>query len=125
MNPIIEKYQEYKKQFHAETWNEYPLPGGMVCVNSEQTEALVYMDGRYPTIEDGYQVNDFITETEEVLWGAMIVEFLDPKELIIVNAGEKISCNPKRPISMSGKCVCRVTFDQVWDGKQKSYFQPQ
>ncbi len=77
-------------------------------------------DGRYPT-EEGYQINDYITETETVLWGAAITEFPDTEEIVISTVGESLALPPKKRFSISGKCVCHVVMDQKWDSSQKHY----
>ncbi len=121
MRTIEKKYEEIKKEYAAETWNEYDLPGGKVAVNPNGLEALVMTDGRYPTYDEGYQINDYISETEKILWGAAVIELPDTLEIIVTKEGESYTFLPKVRFSITGKCVCHVSMDQVWDSSQKHY----
>lgn len=123
MRLIEQKYQEYKEQYGAQEWAEYGLPGGKVALNPNGLEAIVLSDGRYPSYEEGYQINDYITETETVLWGAGVIELPDEGKIIIAQANDSYSFAPKQRFSITGKCVCHVVMDQRWDSAQKHYVQ--
>ena len=121
MNEVEKQYEAAKQQFAGADWNEYETPGGKVTVNPDGLEAIVMTDGRYPTVEDGYQINDYISETETVLWGAAVIEFPDSEELIITTIGQSCTFIPKKRFSIAGKCVCKVVMDQKWESSQKHY----
>src|SRR6185436_516066 len=112
-------YQKFKETYNAGNWSEYEIAGGKVALSPSLTEAIVYTDGRYPTILEGYQVNDTITETEKTLWGIAVIELADPFEVVTVKEGDSYSFKPGRPYSISGKCVSYITMDKPWDSKQK------
>jgi hypothetical protein len=124
MNLIETFYAAAKAKLGADRWPEYSLPGGKVAVSPCSQQAIVFTDGRYPTLADGFHLNDHIAETEEVLWGGAVVEFTDPPELIVIRAGDTIRFPPGRPYSVSGKCVSRVCMDKPWDTTQKRFVQP-
>jgi hypothetical protein len=121
MKQIEQQYQHYKASLDAGSWPEYDVPGGKVVVSPDGLRCLVYTDGRYPLFEDGFHVNDSITETEEILWGAAVVELAEPFELLSLAQGERLALQPGRPYSVSGKCVSLISMDRSWDGAQKRY----
>lgn len=121
MKPIEQTYEHYKAEFGCGAWPEYEVPGGKVVVSPDGLRCLVFTDGRYPAFEEGYHVNDSITETEQILWGAAVVELAAPFELIAVGAGARISLLPGRPYSVSGKCVSMISMDRTWDSAQKHF----
>lgn len=116
-----QQYALAKETYNTKDWNEYETPGGMVVVNPNGLEAIVMTDGRYPTIEEGYQINDYISETETVLWGTAVIELPDSGEIVVTTVGESFTFIPGKKFSISGKCVCKVVMDQKWDSSQKHY----
>lgn len=91
------------------------------AVNDGASLAIVCTDGRYPAERDGYHLNEYITETEEVLWGAAVVEFLQPREIKVVQVGDLIALRPGRPYSISGKCVSLIHMHPSWVATQKRF----
>lgn len=116
-------YAHAKTCHGAQHWPEFDVPGGKVAVSPDATLAIVYTDGRYPTQSEGYHLNEHVTETEEVLWGAAVVELLGPQELRVMQAGEVIALAPGRPYSVSGKCVSLIRMDPPWEPSQKRFVQ--
>jgi hypothetical protein len=123
MNLIETIYAAIKAEHGATEWPEYALPGGKVVVSPCAQQAFVFTDGRYPTLDDGFHLNDRIAETEDVLWGGAVFEFTDPPEVVVARAGDSVRFPPGRPYSVSGKCVSRVRMDQPWDTTQKHFVQ--
>jgi hypothetical protein len=121
MTPIEVAYAAMKQKHGAHTWPEFEVPGGKVAVHPDATLAIVYTDGRYPASSEGYHLNERITETEEVLWGAAVVEWLQPPELRVMRAGDVLAFAPGRPYSVSGKCVSLIRMDPPWDASQKRF----
>ncbi|MBB3118014.1 hypothetical protein [Pseudoduganella violacea] len=121
MIQIEQIYEAYKAQLGAQAWPEYTVPGGKSAVSPDGLRCLVLTDGRYPAAAEGYHVNDTITETEEVLWGAAVVELVEPFELFTLQAGERAVLAPGRPYSVSGKCCSLIHMDRRWDSQQKRY----
>lgn len=119
MTPIEQAYEHFKAQLGAGAWPEHVVPGGKVVASPDGMRCLVWTDGRYPSWEEGYHVNDAITETEEILWGAAVIELAGPFELSSVKAGERVALMPGRPYSVGGKCVSLITMDKPWDSAQK------
>lgn len=121
MTPLELAYANAKRWHGAQDWPEFDVPGGKVVVSPDSTLAIVYTDGRYPTQSEGYHLNERVTETEEVLWGAAVVELLEPQELQVMQAGDVVALAPGRPYSVSGKCVSLIRMDPPWDASQKRF----
>jgi hypothetical protein len=121
MNTIETVYEQTKRQFGAEHWPEFEIPGGKVALSPQSRHAVVFTDGRYPALADGFHLNALITESEQIVWGGAVVEFEQPHELVVVKAGDVIGMPPGRPYSLSGKCVSFITMDRPWDSGQKRF----
>ena len=123
MTPLEIAYADAKRARGAQEWPEFDVPGGKVVVSPDATLAIVYTDGRYPARDEGFHLNERITETEEVLWGAAVVEYLHPQALQVMQVGDVVRLLPGRPYSVSGKCVSLIHMDPPWDARQKSFVQ--
>lgn len=120
-NTLEEAYLAVLRDHDAGTWPEHELPGGKVRVSPDGMKAIVLQDGRYPNVSEGYQINDFITETAMNLFGVMAVEFPATGEIRNVLVGDSASFGPNLPFSISGKCICLITMSEPWQSSQKHY----
>jgi hypothetical protein len=121
MTTVASAYQALKRRHGALAWPEFEVPGGKAAVSPDATLAIVCTDGRYPAPSQGFHLNERITETEQLLWGSALVEFLQPPEQRSVRAGDVVQLLPGRPYALSGRCVSLVHMDPPWDASQKSF----
>lgn len=120
-NALEAAYKKFINKHKAQKWEEHPLPGGKVKVSPDGMKAIVLQDGRYPNTEEGFQINDYITETATNLFGIMVVEFPVEGYITEVKEGSSIELGPKDPFSIAGKCICLIEMSEPWESSQKHY----
>ena len=119
MTIIKKAFAKFLQEYNLSNEKVYPNAGGEVVLNGAGTVAVVWTDGRYPEISDGYSINQICTETITVLFGYVIVEIRD--ELIVLELGDKLAITPHTPYSISGKAVCLVDISPKWNSEQNSF----
>ncbi len=121
MSTIKKNFIKLLREYNLTDAIVYPTAGGEVCLNLEGTLAIVWTDGRYPEIKDGYSVNKICTETITVLHGYVVVDIRD--ELMVLEKGDRLAITPETLYSLSGKAVCLVEISPKWDSEQNSFTQ--
>jgi hypothetical protein len=119
MTTIKKNFNKFLKEYNLGEADIYPTAGGEVSLNSVGTLAVVWTDGRYPEIKDGYSINAVCTETITVLYGYVIVDIRD--EFVVLEKGDRLAITPETPYSMCGKSVCLVEISPKWDSDQNSF----
>jgi mannose-6-phosphate isomerase-like protein (cupin superfamily) len=114
-------FQEFIAEKGYEEDSIRPIPGGEVVVNNDVTEAVVWIDGRFPTLEEGYQVNEYITETITVHHGSIIIH--TDGEKFTLGEGETFAILPNTPYAITGQAVCVDNINPPWDSTQKKYIK--
>ncbi len=120
MLDLEKKFQKYLKKLNLKQYPIYPISGGgLVCLNTEGTLALVLAKNRYPEDQNLYSYNLECTETITVLEGGVKIWLENTQKALIL--GQSLVIKPLQKYAINGEAICQVDISPKWDFKQNSF----